>query len=47
MKKKSPKAIKLTLNRETIRDLDKALGGATFSASNPCCPPTRPLTHCC
>jgi formate-dependent phosphoribosylglycinamide formyltransferase (GAR transformylase) len=43
---------KLTLNRETLRRLEEEqlhliAAGGTYTYSRPCCPPTRPLTHCC
>lgn len=52
MKKTEKGKLKLALHRETLvrlqeEGLDQILGNATFTASNPCCPPTRPLTHCC
>jgi hypothetical protein len=43
---------RLVLNRETLRkleeeQLDLIAAGGTRTYSFPCCPPTRPLTHCC
>lgn len=50
MRKKDFK--KLTLSRETLLSLQQAqLGqiaaGGTYTYSFPCCPITRPPTHCC
>ena len=50
MRKKDLK--KLTLSRETLHGLQQAqLGqiaaGGTYTYSFPCCPITRPATHCC
>lgn len=52
--KQNPKRLekKLKLTRETLRglqeaQLDRAEGNGTATASFPCCPITRPLSHCC
>jgi formate-dependent phosphoribosylglycinamide formyltransferase (GAR transformylase) len=43
---------KMALNRETLRRLEEdqlhlIAAGGTYTYSFPCCPPTRPKTHCC